>query len=109
MRFHRAEPDKIWPLTERLWEARRGFFMGILMSGFAYTPIFLAAYSAKSWLHWHNVLVKLFSDWKFMLILVAGTIFRGWMQELELIDEGSITSEEKLELRVRALEKQKAN
>jgi hypothetical protein len=109
MRFHRAEPNKIWPLTERLWEARRGLAMGIVMSCVAYTPIFLAAYGAKSWLKWHNVLVKLFSDWEFMLLLVVATVFKVWMQELDLVNEESITSEEKIELRLRALEKQVAS
>jgi hypothetical protein len=78
------------------------------MSGFAYTPIFLAAYFVKSWLHWHNILAVLFSDWKFMLILVLGTVFKLWIRELDLVNEESITPEEKLESRLRALEKQVA-
>ena len=104
MRYRRENPDVPWPLSERLWETRRGLLHGIAMSAFVYTPIYVLAYAAKSRFHWTNTFVILLADWRFILILVAATVWRMWANEIDLVNEDSITSEEKLEMRIRILE-----
>ncbi len=104
MKYHRADPDLEWPLAERLWEARRGVWVGVVLSAVTYLPLLLLAFAAKSRLHWSNSLIGLLADWRFELLLTILTIYRTWAQEVDMVNQDSITSEERLYLRIRALE-----
>ena len=75
------------------------------MSLFVLGPLYGFCYFLRTNLHWHNIFILLFSDWKYVLILVLGTVWTTWMEDLETVNRASITFEEKTEWRLSELER----
>ena len=102
MRYHRGEPGKPWPLPERLWEARRGLFLGLaeaaILLGCVLIVVELVGHIAAPDRIQLGIpaLVFLQHWYQIVLIICAGIAWRMWLGELELVNEESETFEEKV-------------
>ena len=105
MRFHRTDWDKPWPLGERLWEARRGLWVGAIMSGMTFGLLFAVCVGLRVAFGWNNVFIRLFGSWVFLGLITVGSIWQSWMKDLDTVNLDSITWQEKAEWRLKHLER----
>src|ERR1017187_75402 len=99
MRYHKSELNEPWPLNERLWEARRGLWVGL-----ATTSVILGFVLVVAEFFGHLLdssvplgapaLLFLFHWYKMILPIFLGMIWSVWMQDLDTVNRDSITFEE---------------
>jgi NhaP-type Na+/H+ or K+/H+ antiporter len=100
MRYHRSEPSRPWPLPERLWEARRGLYLGlfeaaILLGCVLIVVEFLGHLLAQGSLPLGVPALAFVQHWRGLIaVICAGIMWRMWMGELEMVNEQSETFEE---------------
>ena len=100
MRYHRDEFHKPWPLPERLWEARRGLFIGLLEAAILLGAVLIVVELVGQFKAQERIplgiptLVFLQHWYQLILVICAAIAWRMWMGELELVNDESDTFEQ---------------
>jgi hypothetical protein len=113
MRYLDGDLRKPWPLYERLWEARRGAFVGLLMFALLLGLVIGVLVAVACFEHGttgtnygRSGLALLISLWELLVVVGAGTCYQMWMRELDAVERESETLEEILDRRLKAIERQ---
>jgi hypothetical protein len=98
MRYHRDALGKPWPLHERLWEAQRGLWLGLLEASILLACVLLVVEVVAHFLSDSGRLgvasLVFLLRWRGVVAVVFfGIVYRMWMNELELVNEDSETFE----------------
>lgn len=108
MRYRNNDLKQPCPLNQRLWDARNGFLVGVFVG--AVIPVSLigllwlaAGFEQSLGIGTHYCargLSLLLRCWALLLIVAVRTVWICWERELRLVNQGSNTIEEVIELRL---------
>jgi uncharacterized membrane protein YqhA len=116
MRYH--DNGKPWPLAERLWEAKRGLWVGAVMAGMLLVCVLVVVEAVSFVLKSQTgsrvplgaaSLVFLYRWGWLVLIVCVGGMYRNWMRDLELVNEETESFEELVIRRLNAIEDKVSN
>jgi hypothetical protein len=111
MRYLNDDLNQPSPLFVRLWEARRGLFVGLITGAFwlglLVGALFALAAIERGGTGTNYGLAGLWFLWRlkgFLLLVGCYSVFLVWMRELSLVNEDSETLERIVDRRLRAVE-----